>query len=111
MLPPLSDKEQQRRLQAIEAALPADYLELVRVCEGFQIGDAVVLGLSEVREVRLSSGAYYILAERGGGFLGVAEGEQEGRVVYLHHEYSEPCAVFDTFAAALEHLLTRPELP
>ncbi len=91
--------------------MPADYLELVRVCEGFQIGDAVVLGLSEVREVRLSSGAYYILAERGGGFLGVAEGEQEGRVVYLHHEYSEPCAVFDTFAAALEHLLTRPELP
>ncbi|CUU33782.1 MAG: hypothetical protein N2045_00075 [Fimbriimonadales bacterium] len=111
VLPPLSDKEQQRRLQATEAALPTDYLELVRVCEGFQIGDAVVLGLSEVREVWLSSGAYYLLAERGGGFLGAAEGERAGRVVYLHHEYSEPCAVFDAFAAALEHLLTRAELP
>ncbi|GIV12353.1 MAG: hypothetical protein KatS3mg021_0635 [Fimbriimonadales bacterium] len=111
VLPPLSDKEQQRRLQATEAALPTDYLELVRVCEGFQIGDAVVLGLSEVREVWLSSGAYYLLAERGGGFLGVREGEQEGRVYYLHHEYPEPCATFGTFAEALEHLLTRPELP
>lgn len=111
VLPPLSHEEQQQRLQAIEAALPKDYLELVRVCEGFRIGDAVVLGLSEVREVWLSSGAYYLLAERGGGFLGVAEGEREGRVVYLHHEYSEPCATFRTFAEALEHLLTRPELP
>ncbi len=111
VLPPLSDEERQQRLQAIEAALPKDYLELVRLCEGFQIGDAVVLGLSEVREVWLSSGAYYLLAERGGGFLGVAEGEREGRVVYLHHEYSEPCATFRTFAEALEHLLTRPELP
>lgn len=71
----------------------------------------VVLGLSEVRAVWLSSGAYYLLAEQDGGFLGVAEGEREGRVVYLHHEYSEPCATFRTFAEALEHLLIRPELP
>jgi hypothetical protein len=111
VLPPLSHEEQQQRLQAIEAALPKDYLELVRVCEGFRIGDAVVLGLSEVREVSLSSGGYYLLAERGGGFLGVREGEQEGRVYYLHQEYPEPCATFGTFAEALEHLLTRPELP
>jgi hypothetical protein len=70
VLPPLSDEERQQRLQAIEAALPKDYLELVRLCEGFQIGDAVVLGLSEVREVWLSSGAYYLLAERGGWLFG-----------------------------------------
>jgi hypothetical protein len=111
VLPPLSPEERQPRLQAIEAALPKDYLDLVEVCEGFRIADAVVWGLSDIREVYLPSGAYYLMAERGGGYLGVLDGQQDGRVYYLHHEHLEPLARFVTFAEALEYLLTRPDLP
>jgi hypothetical protein len=85
VLPPLSAEERQPRLQAIEAALPKDYLDLVEVCEGFRIADAVVWGLSDIREVYLPSGAYYLMAERGGGYLGLLDGQQDGRVYYLHH--------------------------
>jgi len=111
VLPPLLPEERQQRLQEIEARLPMDYLELIQVCEGFRIADAVCLGLSEVRAVYLPSGAYYILAERGGGSLGVLEGQQDGYVYYLHHDLSEPLAQFATFAEALEYLLSRPDLP
>lgn len=111
VLPPLSSEERQQRLQAIEAALPEDYLDLVAVCEGFRIADAVVWGLSDIREVYLPSGAYYLLAESGGGYLGVLDGQQDECVYYLHHEHSEPLARFAAFAEALEYLLSRPDLP
>jgi len=108
---PLLPEEFHQRLQEIETTLPADYLELVQVCEGFRIADAVVWGLTGIRVVYLPSGAYYILAERGGGYLGVREGQQDGQVYYLHHEYSEPLTHFSTFAEALEYLLRRSDLP
>jgi len=111
VLPPLSPEERPQRLQAIEAALPLDYLDLVQVCEGFRIADAVVWGLSDIREVYLPSGAYYLLAERGGGYLGVLDGQQDGCVYYLHHEHSEPLARFAAFAEALEYLLSHSDLP
>lgn len=108
---PLLPEEFQHRLQEIETTLPADYLEIVQVCEGFRVADAVVRGLTNVQVVHLPSGAYYILAERGGGYLGVQEGQKNGQVYYLHHEYSEPLAHFPTFAEALEYLLRRSDLP
>ena len=111
VLPPLSPEERQQRLQEIEASLPTDYLNLIQACDGFRIADAVVWGLSDIREVYMPSGAYCLLTERGAGYLGVLKGQQDGYVYYLHHEHSEPLAQIATFAEALEYLLSRPDLP
>jgi hypothetical protein len=105
--PPLSPSARKRRLVEIEAALPADYLELVEQAEGLEIGDCVIQGLSFVREVVLDEANYYVLAELDGeGVLAVRRQAGDGEVYQLDFDHAV-IGEFATFREAVEAYLER----
>lgn len=107
---PSTDREQllqRRRLQN----LPQDYKELLEECDGFVGADYTVLGVSDMYEIALGDEIYWVLAERGGGFVVAREGDNETRVYFVHHEEGAPSQVFRAFREALEYLLGRQDLP
>lgn len=112
MLAAVSPEERKQALQHRGLQnLPEDYKELLEQCDGFAGGDYTVFGVSGMYEVSLGEDVYWVLAERGGGFLMAHEGDCEARVYFVHHEEAAPSQVFCTFRGALEYLLCRPDLP
>lgn len=111
LAPPLEQKVREWYLQQIHTVLPEDYLQMVEQCEGFIVKDCTVFGLSDIYEVHLPHGDYYLLAERGGGFLGVRSESTDRMIYYLHHEEDTGIVLGTSFRDALEYLLARPELP
>lgn len=98
---------EQRRL----LHLPPDYKELLGQCDGFSGADYTVFGASDMYAAGLGADVYWVLAERGGGFVVAREGDAEAQVYFTHHEEEVPSRAFGSFQAALEYLLQRSDLP
>jgi hypothetical protein len=80
---PLSPEERAPFLQRIRCRLPADYLELVEGCEGFSCGGWAIMGLSEMYEIKLPGGRYYVIGEREGcGVVVIRTGDMTGQLLY-----------------------------
>lgn len=91
--------------------LPQDYRELLAQCDGCLGSDYTVLGVEGMYDVSLNDVVYWILAERGGGFIVAPEGDSEARVYFIHHEEETPSHAFGSFQAALAYMLSRRDLP
>ena len=77
---PLDKATTSRALAGIDAALPADYLEMMRQADGFAVGSWQVLGLAEVRSVALGADDYYLLANEGDTVACVRKGSKSATV-------------------------------
>ena len=101
---PLSSAEQADRLAAIHTTLPSDYLELTRQCDGMDIADISVLGLSQIRELAGNEANYYLVAEMTDArALGVRCDSSDGAVALLSHD--ERPEYFPNFRSAMEFQL------
>jgi len=99
---PLSEVERKRIVQSIASTLPADYLDLSDRCEGFLIAHCAVLGLSEVYEVSLPDGNYYILTDIAGeAALAVRSHSETGEVFLCPYNGDDPISRGFSFADAL----------
>jgi hypothetical protein len=110
--PPLPEQKVKRLLRQRRLNLPADYLELLRICDGFERSDYGVTGVSEMWQVEVTDTRWWVLAERAGAvFIVAREGDQQPRVYYFHHEHEAPSAEFNSFREALQYLIAQPNLP
>lgn len=104
---PLDAKRRTHRLATIGSQVPADYLALLEICDGFTIGEIAVLGAGEVYSVALPGGEHWVIALCGDRFLTVKEGDASAAVYYFHHEDLEPRASFASLEQALCYFLLR----
>lgn len=107
---PPTDRElvlRQRRLEN----LPQDYKYLLEQCDGFVGADYTVFGVSNMYEVGVGEEVYWVLAERGGGFIVAREGDTNEQIYFLHHEDDIPSRFFGSFYDALTYLVAHRDLP
>ena len=103
---PLSDADRKRIIQSIASVLPEDYRDLTDRCEGFLIGHCAVLGLSEVYEVSLPDGNYYILADIAGeAALAVRSHAESGEIFLCPYNGDDPIDRGSSFADALKTVI------
>ena len=64
--PPLSADARRSIIEKLETSLPADYLELVAVCDGADIGSLSLSGLSDAYETRTAEGELIVIGQLDG---------------------------------------------
>jgi hypothetical protein len=107
---PMSLKYRMRRLKELETTLPEDYLELLDQTDGFVIRNNSVFGISDIYNVMLDDGDYYLIAEVAcgearQGFLGLVSGSNDNRIFYLVHDGPGPEDKGTSFQKAMEEFL------
>jgi hypothetical protein len=83
---PLIADKRKAVLERIDAALPADYLELLSQTDGLTVGAYVIHGAGKVRKIVTEGFNYYVLAETSYCGLVVQEGSADGEVGLLNYE-------------------------
>lgn len=76
---PLPPAKREQLMQAIDAPLPPDYVELAAATDGATIAGWRIYGPSEIRRTAMPDGNYYLLAET-----------QEGRTIGVAQEGAAP---------------------
>lgn len=98
-------------LREVDAVLPSDYLDLIDECDGLKVGEWMIFGLSEIYDVTLQDGKYYVLAERAGKGVIVIKAQahdHDGLLYYFDYSRPEALAVGEslktvmTLASALD---------
>lgn len=99
----LSPSARQHFLRELTGALPFDYLELVDVCEGLDIGNLSILGLSQVYEIVLKDWNYYAIAEvHSIGVLAVKVHTRQPEVYFLSYAGAAPRPMGASVAGAIK---------
>ena len=104
---PLGDEQRQRLLREISGALPEDYLLLVGLTEGLDVGNISILGVSQIYEVVMPDWNYYVVAElQSVGVLAVKAHSKESDLYFLDYEGGRPRRMGTTLAEAVKMLIT-----
>lgn len=107
---PLDSRTRTELLEAISAALPEDYLQLVEATEGMIVGNVSVLGLAQVYEVVMPDWNYYLIAElHSVGALAVRAHSTEPILYFLDYSGGKPVEMGRSLAHAIERLRLRPK--
>jgi hypothetical protein len=104
---PLPQAVRERALEGVDAALPADYLELAAQMNGAEFRSCAVHGLGNIRKIVSPEANYYVLAECSGSALAVREGSRDGALVALLYEDDRVETVGAVFKEAVELLADR----
>jgi len=103
--PPLAGNVRLQWLERIDAALPADYLELTQAANGLTVDGWRVHGPTEVREVAGIPDNYYVLAEEpASGIVVVRRGGDRG-LYLLGNENDSPQSVGLSLRDALDRIV------
>lgn len=98
---PLEKGEKEVLLRHFGDRFPTDYLDLVECCEGLSVGNWSIFGLSQVYDIVLPEGDYYVLAElHGCGVLAVDP--RDGSLYYWDYGGSNPVPMGRSLFAALD---------
>ena len=102
---PRDPKERKTHLDRIEARLPADYIEMMSVCNGFVVKECVILALEEVYEICVGPVNSWMLAATPEGALVVNSGTTTGELFFADHGGGAPIAYGTSFQGAFERLI------
>jgi len=89
-------------LSRFSIALPDDYVDVLRVCDGFSAGKVTVLGAGDLRKVSQEPGDIVVVATYRGGFIGIREGDISGELFYCSNDGKAPVSAGMSFRRALE---------
>jgi hypothetical protein len=74
-------------ISRLPVSLPSDYLQIVEQCEGFEIDDVSVSGLSQVYEIVLPDGNYYVLTIVGDrGVIAIRADRNDTALYFLDYD-------------------------
>jgi hypothetical protein len=91
----------EKSLSRVDAALPADYRELIAQTDGGKVADWVIHRVEDIRKIAFTDCSYYVLAERSNAALAVREGNTTPRLFLLGFEDDIVRAAGESFQAAL----------
>ncbi len=89
-------------LSRFSIALPDDYVDVLRVCDGFSAGKVTVLGAGDLHKSPQDPGDIVVLATYPGGFIGIREGDISGELFYCSNDGKAPVSAGVSFRSALE---------
>lgn len=105
---PLYPEEREQLLRRLGVRLPTDYVALQECCDGLIVNNCVILGLTDIYEVHLEHGDYYVLAELGGCGVLVADPE-DGLLYYFAFDGSTELPLGEQFSQAVSWLSKLPD--
>lgn len=88
---PMEPQQLEEQLRTAPAGLPREYLQLLRYCDGLQVGEIEVFGVSQLRRIPLGkdwSRTFWAFAEKPAvAALGIVEGGHSGQL--FRADYSD----------------------
>jgi hypothetical protein len=104
---PLEEAERARLRARINAALPADYLELSAQCDGLALENFSILGLSDVYPVVMPDADYFVLAQLKDRGVLALRADAGLEIYYLAFDGGEVVPLGNSFRHSVESLLAR----
>ena len=104
---PLTPKERMDALKRIDAALPADYVEMLSQSDGLKIGEYQIYGAMGLRKIVTEDANYYALAESGlQRGLVVKENSADSELFLLDYEEDSIRPIGKSLQEAVESALS-----
>lgn len=83
---PLSDRQLKHLQSVYGTAFPADYLDLIKLTNSFEIGNSIIQPFSGLESVANDSGDYLKLVDTPEGVLCVKSGSRTSKLTFLYFE-------------------------